>query len=323
MNGSPTSDTTRHRRTVLRRASLAALAAVAGCLGDGAASAGGSGDGSQSTSTGTGTPTRPPTRTAPTEPTTTEPTEPPTATPVESIDDWLAGAVAYDGHVTRVAPDEPARVKVGVSPADSPADHYAFGPPAIEVTPGTTVTWEWTGHGGAHDVVAVTDAFDSGEAVATHGHTFSHTFESTGDWAYYCTPHRSIGMRGAVLVRERPTSGNETVDGWLSGVDNYDGEIVDWTGADTATILAGARGNGGQFAFEPPAVRVSADTTVQWKWTGDGGGHTVTFVDTDVGSRVDHEAGVHFERSFEAPGTYRYACQPHRALGGKGAIVVE
>ncbi|PSQ07359.1 halocyanin domain-containing protein, partial [Halobacteriales archaeon QS_5_68_33] len=31
---------------------------------------------------------------------------------------------------------------------------FAFDPPAIWISPGTTVTWEWTGEGGAHNVVA-------------------------------------------------------------------------------------------------------------------------------------------------------------------------
>ncbi|MFB6170080.1 MAG: hypothetical protein ABEJ06_02935, partial [Haloarculaceae archaeon] len=45
--------------------------------------------------------------------------------------------------------------------------------------------------------------------------------------------------------------------GWFDDVGNYDGTTVDRTGQDQVTITVGAQGNGGTFAFDPPAVRVS------------------------------------------------------------------
>jgi plastocyanin len=32
--------------------------------------------------------------------------------------------------------------------------------------------------------------------------------------------------------------------------------------------------------------------------------------------------GVHFEHTFEATGTHRYYCAPHKALGMKGVVEV-
>jgi len=88
-------------------------------------------------------------------------------------------------------------VEVGV---DGNGGAWAFGPPAIHVDVGTTVVWEWTGEGNAHNVVADDDSYSSGSAVAEAGTTFEQTFEEAGISKYYCDPHLSVGMKGAVVV---------------------------------------------------------------------------------------------------------------------------
>jgi len=113
------------------------------------------------------------------------------------------------------------------------------------------------------------------------------------------------------------------LDGWFGDVDNYDGTVVDTTGRGEVAVTVGAEGNGGAFAFDPPAVRVAVGTTVVWEWTGDGGQHNVVDEDGGFESDLTAEEGHTFERTFEEPGTYRYACTPHRGVGMKGAIVVE
>ena len=84
-------------------------------------------------------------------------------------------------------------VQVGAS---GNGGNFAFAPPAIRVASGTTVTWEWTGEGGAYNVVAEGGAFDSGEAQSGSG----VTFEGTGTFLYQCEPHGSLGMKGAMVV---------------------------------------------------------------------------------------------------------------------------
>lgn len=78
---------------------------------------------------------------------------------------------------------------------------FAFGPAAVQVSPGTTVIWEWTGEGGGHNVVADAEdpAFVS-ELRAEAGYTFEHTFTDPGVYTYYCSPHRGYGMIGVVEV---------------------------------------------------------------------------------------------------------------------------
>jgi halocyanin-like protein len=110
---------------------------------------------------------------------------------------------------------------------------------------------------------------------------------------------------------------------WFGNVGNYDGSTVDARGQDEVTISVGAEGNGGAFAFDPPAVHVDPGTNLVFEWTGEGGGHNVVGEgnDLDSGSLVS-EAGVHYEASFDEDGIYKYFCSPHQGQGMKGAIVV-
>jgi len=95
-------------------------------------------------------------------------------------------------------------------------DGLAFGPTLVWVDEGTEVTWEWTGEGGAHNVVANSGAeFNSGSAVDNEGETFTQTIEEGGMVEYYCSPHESLGMKGAVAVGEGVET--ETVGGGSAG----------------------------------------------------------------------------------------------------------
>nr|WP_142856135.1 halocyanin domain-containing protein [Salinigranum halophilum] len=90
--------------------------------------------------------------------------------------------------------------------AEGNGGYLAFGPAGVWVDPGTTVTWEWTGEGGGHNVITEEGpaSLDSGPAVAEAGTTFEHTFseEEVGITKYYCEPHQALGMLGAVAVGE-------------------------------------------------------------------------------------------------------------------------
>jgi halocyanin-like protein len=95
-----------------------------------------------------------------------------------------------------------------------------FEPAAIMVDPGTTVVWEWTGEGGAHDVVSQEGEELESELVDEEGHTYEHTFEEPGETLYVCTPHEAQGKKGAVAVdgeeeaedEEEPEDGEEPED---------------------------------------------------------------------------------------------------------------
>ncbi|WP_336325676.1 halocyanin domain-containing protein [Halovenus sp. HT40] len=118
------------------------------------------------------------------------------------VDTYLSdnSANLYEGS----AVDETGSSSVSVDVGGG-SDGLAFDPPAVIVSPGTEVTWEWTGNGGAHNVVSADSAatsFDSGSAQQGSDITFSKTFESAGNNPYYCTPHQSVGMHGAIIVQE-------------------------------------------------------------------------------------------------------------------------
>lgn len=111
-------------------------------------------------------------------------------------------------------------------------------------------------------------------------------------------------------------------DGWFENVSNYDG-VADETGQSDVEITVGAKGNEGNFAYAPAAVRVSAGTTVVWKWNGKGSLHNVAADDGSFASEMMSSAGETFEHTFAESGTYKYYCDPHRRNGMKGAVVVE
>jgi len=108
------------------------------------------------------------------------------------VEDYLSDANNYDG-VTDQTGSSSVSVDVGAGDAG-----LAFGPAAIRISTGTTVTWNWTGQGGSHNVVAEDTTFDSGELKSSG--SYEYTFESTGVYTYYCEPHKASGMKGAVIV---------------------------------------------------------------------------------------------------------------------------
>ncbi|MBX0286842.1 halocyanin domain-containing protein [Haloarcula salinisoli] len=112
--------------------------------------------------------------------------------------------------------------------------------------------------------------------------------------------------------------------GFLDDVGNFDGSVTDAQGQDQVSVAVGAQGNGGAFAFDPPAVHVDNGATVVWEWTGQGGGHNVVEEggDTiDSGEPVATE-GETYEVTFDTDGIYNYVCEPHVSLGMKGSVVV-
>lgn len=129
----------------------------------------------------------------------------------------------------------------------------------------------------------------------------------------------ALAATGTASAQEEPDYG-----GWFDDVSNYDG-TADMRGQDTVEVAVGAEGNGGQFAFDPPAVMVSPGTTVVWTWTGQGGPHNVVSDGDgplDSGDPVPDE-GTTYEHTFEEEGIYKYVCNPHSGLGMKGAVAVQ
>jgi len=109
------------------------------------------------------------------------------------VEDYLGDANNYDGSVA----DETGQDSVTVTNGANAPD-YAYDPAAIRVDAGTEVTWEWA-EDVSHSVTHEDEAFNS-ETQSGADTTFSHTFEDSGNYLYYCIPHKSVGQKGAVIV---------------------------------------------------------------------------------------------------------------------------
>jgi halocyanin-like protein len=116
--------------------------------------------------------------------------------------------------------------------------------------------------------------------------------------------------------------GTPDFGGYLDDVGNFDGSVADATGQGEVTVGVGTEGNGGNLAFDPPAVHVDNGATVVWEWTGEGGSHNVVHEGGNFESELTAESGATFEHTFEEDGVYNYYCQPHKSLGMKGSVVV-
>jgi len=109
---------------------------------------------------------------------------------------YLDNVSNFSGVEDATGQDE-VTVEVGVDNGGQP---YGFGPAAVHIDTGTTVIWEWTGEGGGHNVVAEDDTFNSGSPVPAEGTTYEYTFEEGGIYNYFCSPHKSLDMKGSVVV---------------------------------------------------------------------------------------------------------------------------
>jgi len=85
-------------------------------------------------------------------------------------------------------PCAPEPQHVGVDVLDD-----EFAPPGISVPAGSEVIWEWKGQG-IHSVTADDASFDSD--FHSTGFVYSHTFGTSGVFAYYCRQHGGPGGQG-------------------------------------------------------------------------------------------------------------------------------
>ena len=115
---------------------------------------------------------------------------------------WFTGDASggetsnYDGSPVDATGQDSVTVTVG------PDGNFTYDPAAVQVSQGTTVTFEWESD--THNVVVERqpDGADwaGHETLENSGFSFEHTFETPGVYAYYCNPHLSLGMKGVVEV---------------------------------------------------------------------------------------------------------------------------
>jgi len=85
-----------------------------------------------------------------------------------------------------------------------PGGSLVFEPAELYVSPGTTVNFVWESDN--HNIVVDSQPEEGGweghEPLENEGFEYSHTFETLGEYEYYCAPHRSSGMVGTIIVNE-------------------------------------------------------------------------------------------------------------------------
>jgi plastocyanin len=101
--------------------------------------------------------------------------------------------------------------------SDVDVSGFAFTPRTVQVQPGDTVTWHFTGPDLNHSVTATagqSESFDSdpGDSSPLHApnDAFSHTFPAAGRFTYFCKVHPY--MQGTVQVGD-PGGGGEPPPG--------------------------------------------------------------------------------------------------------------
>jgi len=119
----------------------------------------------------------------------------------------LAAALGMAIAAERANADAPMQMHGMAMPASAPSGppvntnavlihSFAFGPNAITVAAGATVTWT-NQDNEPHSVVMVDQSFRS-TPMDTGGH-YSHTFTTPGQYRYFCGFHPQ--MTGVVIVR--------------------------------------------------------------------------------------------------------------------------
>jgi serine/threonine-protein kinase len=127
-------------------------------------------------------------------------------TPTQVATDWVTAEVGNHPGTTNFSSEGDIQETSTITNGDQPSGNYVFAPAVARVSPGTTVTWQWSS--GPHTVTkldgngaTLTDWSDTGETTYNQGHEHTATFDSAGVALYYCTPHLSSdGQVGAIIV---------------------------------------------------------------------------------------------------------------------------
>jgi len=108
----------------------------------------------------------------------------------------LSLLVGFDRLTATRAPELAARPQATPAAAAVKIDNFSFGPTALTVAAGTTVTW--TNHDDIPHTVASDDKIFKSKVLDTD-QSFSFTFKKHGSYGYFCSLHPK--MTGKVIVQ--------------------------------------------------------------------------------------------------------------------------
>lgn len=110
-------------------------------------------------------------------------------------------ATVEEGETTSVSFDLVAPVGQSVVHVSVGENGLNFSPENAPITVGTTVVWT-NAATMFHTITPDGHSEWSAGSVSQEGDTFSHTFETVGEFPYYCEPHRGQGMTGTITVEQ-------------------------------------------------------------------------------------------------------------------------
>lgn len=73
-----------------------------------------------------------------------------------------------------------------------------FVPKSVEIKVGDKIRWINKSNS-RHNVIAKTGDFES--SMLAKGQVFEMVFSKTGEYKYFCRPHRLMGMKGTIIVK--------------------------------------------------------------------------------------------------------------------------
>lgn len=134
---------------------------------------------------------------------------------------------------------------------------------------------------------------------------------------------------GTAEASSHTTNGSETTDGGGTSTGNETttsggGSLPGSGTTETVTV-----GPGGENVFDPDTLYVQPGTTVNFVWDSDF--HNVVveaqpdeanWEGTPGGPQETYDTGYEYSFQFTVEGTYDYFCQPHKAQGMVGSVIV-
>jgi plastocyanin len=169
-------------------------------------------------------------------------------------------------------------------------------PPRLEVPAGAVVTWRNEDRD-RHRVRSRQGPveFDSGDLEP--GDQFSFAFVVAGEYPYLDERNDADpAYFGTIVVAdEQPTGGPPPLEATVTLIDE---------------------------SYQPPVLEVAVGATVTWENIDGDDDHTVTSTEGAFNSGV-LPAGLAFEHTFDAPGTFPYVCAIHPEMEGTITVVGE
>lgn len=111
-----------------------------------------------------------------------------------------AAAAAIGAPIRALAQGTVHEVQMLNADPEDPSQRQVFEPPVLQVQPGDTVRFVPTdrGHNSRVDEDMMPEGGQTWDGAINE--EVEVTFETEGTYGYYCTPHRSAGMVGLILV---------------------------------------------------------------------------------------------------------------------------